>query len=98
MPNFSPWYQLWWLPLMALAQAPVLDRIVELLAWTGPLYYLVRVSTHAFGLVHETWGLCVAGLWPAGLALLEWRALTGIKSPATAADAPAGSAGKPLHE
>jgi hypothetical protein len=89
MHNFSPWYQLWWLPLFALAQAPVLERVVELLAWTGPLYYTVRVSTHAFGLVHESWGLLVAGLWPAVLALVEWRALTGVERRPTVADAPA---------
>jgi hypothetical protein len=72
----------------------VLVRVVELLAWTGPLYYLVFVSTHGFGLVHEWWGLFVAGLWPALLVLLEWRALSGIERRATAADSPAG----PAHE
>lgn len=77
VPNFAPWYHLWWLPLFALANVPVLARALELLAWTGPFAYLVHAATHAFGPVHETWMFALAGLWPALLVLLDWRSLAG---------------------
>jgi hypothetical protein len=89
VPNFAPWYQLWWLPLFALTQLPVLTRVLELLAWTGPLSYLVVAATHGFGVVHEVWALLLTGIWPALLILLDWRSLTGIQRKLTVADQPA---------
>jgi len=82
VPNFSPWYQLWWLPLFALANLPVLSRVLELLAWTGPLSYLVLAGTHGFGTLHEVWQLLLAGIWPSLLVLLDWRSFVG-KPPKT---------------
>ena len=84
VPNFSPWYHLWWLPLFALANLPVLSRVLELLAWTGPLGYLVYAGTHGFGILHETWMLLLAGVWPCLLILLDWRSFVG-KPPKPAA-------------
>ena len=77
VPNFAPWYQMWWLPLFALANLPVLTCVLKLLAWTGPLSYLVLTSTHGFGLAHETWMLLMAGVWPCMLILLDWREFVG---------------------
>ena len=88
MPNFAPWYQFWWLPLFVLTQLPLLSRVLELLAWTGPLSYLVFAGTHDLGALHQAWALLLAGIWPTLLLMLDWRNLTGIhhKSPvATAA-------------
>ena len=84
VPNFAPWYQMWWLPLFALANLPVLTCVLKLLAWTGPLSYLVLTSTHGFGLAHETWMLLMAGVWPCMLILLDWREFVG-KPPKTKA-------------
>lgn len=89
VPNFAPWYQLWWLPLFALTQLPLLTRVLELLAWTGPFSYLVVAATHGFGTVHEVWALLLTGIWPALLILLDWRNLTGIQRKLTVADQPA---------
>ncbi len=75
--NFAPWYHLWWLPLFALGNLPVLTRLVELMAWLGPLSYLVYVSTHGYGWFHEAWALAVAGIWPALLLLLDRGSLLG---------------------
>ena len=84
VPNFSPWYHLWWLPLFALANLPVLSRVLELLAWTGLLGYLVYAGTHGFGILHESWMLVLAGVWPCLLILLDWRSFVG-KPPKPAA-------------
>jgi hypothetical protein len=75
VPNFSPWYHLWWLPLVALGNQPILQRAVELLAWTGPLSYVVAVATGLPGALHQAWQLLIAGMWPVLLLLLEWRTL-----------------------
>jgi hypothetical protein len=77
VPNFAPWYHLWWLPLVALAPAARFDRAVVLLAFTGPLAYVPFAATHEFGTVHEAWGLCVAGLLPAVVVLGARRASRG---------------------
>ncbi len=77
--NFAPWYHLWWLPLFALGNLPVLTRVLEMMAWLGPLSYLIYVSTHGFGLAHETWTLLLAGLWPGVLLLLDRDSLLGTQ-------------------
>lgn len=77
VPNFAPWYHLWWLPLSALALAPTLQRTLELLAFLGPLSYLVLVATWTLGLGHQVCQFVLAGLWPALLVLTDWRGVTG---------------------
>jgi hypothetical protein len=79
LPNFAPWYHLWWLPLFALCSAPVLPRVVELLAWLGPFSYLVYVGTRSYGFGHRLWQFALAGAWPVLLLLLEARALVAGK-------------------
>ena len=79
MPNFAPWYHLWWLPFLALARAPVVSRAVELLGWLGPLAYVPYLALRSFGPFHQVWNYAIAGLWPLLLLLLEWRSLTGTR-------------------
>lgn len=86
MPNFAPWYHLWWLPFLALARAPVVSRAVELLGWLGPLAYVPYLALRSFGPFHQVWNYAIAGLWPLLLLLLEWRSLTGMQK-RVAADA-----------
>lgn len=78
VPNFAPWYHLWWLPLFALCNAPVVARVVELLGWMGMFSYLVFVGTRTLGTAHQVWQFALAGLWPLGLLLMEWRRLAGL--------------------
>lgn len=87
-PMLSPWYHLWWLPLFALANQPVITRVVELLAWLGPFSYLVYATTRSFGFDHQVWQWLLVGVWPALLLALDWRGVTGIQrpKPAGAAD------------
>ena len=52
MPLFSPWYHLWWLPLVALAPG----RMGSALRWLcvlGPLSYLAYASRRSLGLDHQ---------------------------------------------
>lgn len=75
MPNFAPWYHMWWLPLgVAAATAPFL-RPVVMLAFAGPASYAVFTATHAFGPAHEAFAFVVAGLLPGAAALGASRAL-----------------------
>ena len=90
MPNFSPWYHLWWLPFVALSRAPVVSRAAELLGWLGPLAYLPYLAFRTFGPAHQVWNYAIAGMWPLLLALLEWRSLAGMQKRVVAeADKPA---------
>lgn len=74
MPNFAPWYHLWWLPLgVATAGAPWLRPLVTL-AFAGPASYAVFTATHAFGPGHEAFAFAVAGLLPGAAALAACRA------------------------
>jgi hypothetical protein len=75
LPNFAPWYHLWWLPLFALCSAPVLPRIIELLAWVGPFSYLVYLVTRGYGVGHRLWQFALTAAWPILLLLLESRRL-----------------------
>lgn len=86
VPNFAPWYHLWWLPLFALANHPTINRAVELLAWVGPFSYLVYVSTRSFGIGHQLWQFALAGLWPVLLLFLDWRGITGMLKKIAEAD------------
>ena len=80
VPNFAPWYHLWWLPLIALCNLPAMYRVLLMLAWTGPLSYLVLVTTHGFGPIHELWTLLSAGILPMLLVLQNWRSLLTVPS------------------
>lgn len=74
MPLFSPWYHLWWAPLVALL--PSRDRGVaalRLLAWLGPLSYLVYASTRRLDLVHQAFAWTLACAVPAAVALSPKR-------------------------
>ena len=55
MPLFSPWYHLWWLPLIAIWAWPGWVRVFSAVAVFGPLSHLVYAATHSFGLAHEVW-------------------------------------------
>lgn len=80
VPNFAPWYHLWWLPLIALCNLSAMYRVLQILGWTGPLSYLVLVTTHDFGEVHELWALLCAGLLPMLFVLRNWRSLLAVQS------------------
>ncbi|MHC4898338.1 MAG: hypothetical protein ACYTGW_14635, partial [Planctomycetota bacterium] len=54
LPLFSPWYHLWWLPLLAL-WLPGCAASFRHLAFLGPLSYLVYASTRSYGLGHQVW-------------------------------------------
>ncbi|MBK8095645.1 MAG: hypothetical protein IPK26_00955 [Planctomycetes bacterium] len=86
VPNFAPWYHLWWLPLFALANHPTINRAVELLAWVGPFSYLVYASTRSFGIGHQLWQFALAGLWPILLLLMDWRGIGGMVQKIAAAE------------
>ncbi|MGE3175389.1 MAG: hypothetical protein AB7O97_22380 [Planctomycetota bacterium] len=76
VPNFAVWYHLWWLPLMAVARAPAIDRVLVHLAFAGPLVYLVFTATHGYGVLHEHWGFALGGAMPALWMLGRWGELT----------------------
>jgi hypothetical protein len=75
MPNFAPWYCLWWLPFGALAQHKAIDRALLALALLGPASYAVLVATREFGPVHEAWAWITAALIPAAIVLQKRRDL-----------------------
>jgi hypothetical protein len=74
MPLFSPWYHLWWIPLVALlpdARAAAVHAL-GWLAVCGPASYLVYVGTRSLGPGHQAWtwvSACATplllGLWSA---------------------------------
>lgn len=66
MPLFSPWYHLWWLPLVGLALVPALALPLQALAILGPASYLVQVGTRELGLLHQLTA------WLVGLVLPAW--------------------------
>ena len=72
MPMFSPWYHLWWLPLVAVWAWSGWTRVFSWVAVLGPLSYLVFASTRSLGLTHEiwTWGV---GLVPIAALVLAAR-------------------------
>ena len=67
VPNFAPWYHLWWLPLAPLARHPAADSTLRALALLGPLSYLPFVATHAFGPLHEITAFVLAAALPCWL-------------------------------
>ncbi len=69
MPLFSPWYHLWWLPLVGLALVPQLVLPLQALAILGPAAYIVQVGTRDFGLDHHI------ATWLVGLVLPAWMLL-----------------------
>ncbi len=65
MALFSPWYHLWWAPLVGLAPlAGASMRALRVLAWAGPLAYVVYAATRTLDLPHQLWTWCVAGALP----------------------------------
>jgi hypothetical protein len=93
MQPFEAWYALWWLPFAALAQAPAVARVAELLGWLLPLSYLARATSQTFGIAHQISTLLLTNVWPAVLLALEWRSLAGVRQKTTAVDADAGPPG-----
>lgn len=75
VPNFAPWYHLWWLPLVAVAGARAIERALVALAFSGPISYAVFTATHAFGDAHEVWAFACAALPPAAFVLGNAREL-----------------------
>jgi len=59
---FSPWYHLWWLPLLGLWLRGCVASF-RYLAFLGPLSYLVYASTRSYELTHQVWQ------WSLALAL-----------------------------
>ena len=92
VPNFAPWYHLWWLPLVAVADARARDRALVVLAFTGPVSYAVFTATHAFGQAHEAWAWAAAALPPAAIVLGSARELLSNRcGPSDSAATPAPS-------
>ena len=75
MPLFSPWYHLWWLPLVGVWQWPGWRRAFGAVAICGTLSHLVWVTTHEFGLAHEAW------MWVVGLVAVVLVVLLGRSAP-----------------
>ena len=75
MPNFAPWYCLWWLPFGALAQHKAIERALQALALLGPASYAIAVGTREFGPAHEAWAWITAALIPAAIVLQKRRDL-----------------------
>ena len=72
MPLFSPWYHLWWLPLIAVWVWPGWVRVFSWIAVLGPMSYLVFATTRSLGLGHELWTWTV-GLVPLAALVLAAR-------------------------
>ncbi len=64
IPNFAPWYHLWWLPLGVAAADAALLRPLVLLSFAGIASYAAFTATHAFGPAHEAFAFALAGLMP----------------------------------
>ncbi|MEM7200944.1 MAG: polyprenol phosphomannose-dependent alpha 1,6 mannosyltransferase MptB [Planctomycetota bacterium] len=69
MPLFSPWYHLWWLPLLGVW--PGAAPAVRLVGVVGPASYLVFASSQSYGFAHQlfAWGtglvpVALLALWP----------------------------------
>ena len=74
MPMFSPWYHLWWLPMVALWAWPGWTSVFFAAAICGPLSHLVYASTHTFGLAHELWTWAVGCVAVIAVAATSARA------------------------
>ena len=67
MPLVSPWYHLWWLPLVALSPSPLLVTL-RALAICGPLSYLVWLGLRRLDGPHQAWQWTFAVLMPIAFA------------------------------
>ena len=74
MPMFTPWYHLWWIPLLGVWTWRGLDRLVVAVAILAPLSYVVRLANQSLALDYQIvqWSLAVATPLLA-VAWLEWR-------------------------
>lgn len=69
MPLFSPWYHLWWAPLVALLPLHAGGTMaLRVLVWLGPLSYGVYATTRGLGLPHQVFAWTLACLAPALVA------------------------------
>lgn len=69
MPMFSPWYHLWWLPLVAVWAWAGWLRVFAWVSVLCPLSYLVFVTTRELGDLHQVW-MWAVGLLPVALLVL----------------------------
>ena len=67
MPMFSPWYHMWWMPLLGLSLD--LGRASRWVAVCAPASYLVFATTRSFGLDHQVFQW-MCGLLPVALIVL----------------------------
>jgi hypothetical protein len=70
MPLFTPWYHLWWMPLLGLWTWLALDRLFIALAFLAPLSYAVRLLNRSLDLDYQIvqWTLALA----LPLVLVAW--------------------------
>jgi hypothetical protein len=73
MPLYSPWYHLWWLPLVGLAPLPASRAVLRVLAIAGPASYLVYQATGSFGPAHQVWQWSLTLAVPFGVWLAVAR-------------------------
>lgn len=95
LPNFAPWYHLWWLPFAVASSSAPLLRPLVLLAALGPASYAVFTATHAFGPVHEAAQFALAALLPAVPVLAASKALLTRGAPLSSRRDPSESAARP---
>lgn len=95
MPNFAPWYHLWWLPFAVLSSSVPLQRALVLLAALGPASYAVFTATHAFGPAHEAAQFALAALLPTLPALAASKALLTRSAALSSRRDPSDSAARP---
>ena len=75
MPLFSPWYHLWWAPLVAvLPWTHPGARALRALVWLGPLSYAVYAVTRDLDLPHQIWAWSTACVVPAVVGLSRTKA------------------------
>ena len=74
MPMYTPWYHLWWIPLLGVWTWRGLDRLVVAVAILAPLSYVVRLANQSLALDYQIvqWSLALATPLLA-VAWLEWR-------------------------
>lgn len=70
MPMFSPWYHMWWLPLIGLCAE--LRRAVCWVAVLAPASYLIFATTRSLALDHQAFQWA-CGLLPVGVLVLAQR-------------------------
>lgn len=70
MAQASPWYHLWWLPMLGLWGLSDCVSVLRLLAFLGPLSYLVYATTRSYALDHQIWqwslALAIPAFWMLG--------------------------------